>query len=259
MADCDIADQLMRNTDYRQFLKSLMGEVLEEKISPRIEKIESDIHSMKDDIDNMKQTRDADSKKTEKMEELLAQKDNEIDEIQQYLRRNCLRFSGIPETEGENTTQLIKTLAGEKLGVQLDDRDIDRSHRIGKPQLVSQGKHRQIIVKFTSYQPRSAVLQQRKKLKGTKMVISEDLTKKRLNLLKATSKHPSVSSAWSHDGKIYASVKTTTEGKNLIIPVHSTSNLKNFAHTSDKMTSDVPSSSLQSHPYATRRKVTNAK
>ena len=45
-------------------------------------------------------------------------------------RRNSLRFSGIPEETDEQTEQVILEVAN-KLNIDIDDRDIERSHRVG--------------------------------------------------------------------------------------------------------------------------------
>ena len=54
----------------------------------------------------------------------------------------------------------------------------------------------------------------RRKLKGSGISIQEDLTRATVSLLKKTSNHENVSSAWTADGKVIAAVKTTN-GKTL--------------------------------------------
>ena len=48
-----------------------------------------------------------------------------------YGRRNNLRIFGKPEAAGEDKTGIIKSIAQDKLGVSLDERDINRNHRVG--------------------------------------------------------------------------------------------------------------------------------
>ena len=81
--------------------------------------------------------------------------------------------SGIAEKRGEDTDEIIQTFAAEKLGIELEDTDIDRSHRLGKKQV---GKPRLIIVKFVRYNMRRKVMKERRKLKGQGMGIQELLT-----------------------------------------------------------------------------------
>ena len=53
------------------------------------------------------------------------------DDLEQYTRRSCLRISGIPETQNEDTTHHVLILAGE-VGADISIDDIDRSHRVGR-------------------------------------------------------------------------------------------------------------------------------
>ena len=68
----------------------------------------------------------------------IAEKDREIlflneqiDSLEQYSRRNCLRISPVPEVSSESTDDIVKTVA-KTTGVTLPDNAIDRSHRVGK-------------------------------------------------------------------------------------------------------------------------------
>ncbi|XP_039290323.1 uncharacterized protein LOC120352681 [Nilaparvata lugens] len=54
-----------------------------------------------------------------------------IDDLQQYGRRTCLRFFGIPETKGESTDQIVQRVCKEKLNVELKIDNIHRTHRVG--------------------------------------------------------------------------------------------------------------------------------
>lgn len=82
-----------------------------------------------------------------------------IDEMEQYSRRTCLKFSGIPE-EGtsENTDKLAMNvinliLSKESSKIGLDR--IERTHRVGPRK--RNGKPRDIIVRFLSYRDRATV------------------------------------------------------------------------------------------------------
>ena len=76
---------------------------------------------------------------------------------------------------------------------------------------------RAIIIKLTSYQHRQKLLMNRRKLKNTKMSLHEDLTKANRSLLWEATKasklqESNVLSAWSANGRIIVSVKTTNMG-----------------------------------------------
>lgn len=122
-----------------------------------------------------------------------------IQDLEQYSRRNSVRIFGVPEEEGENTNKLVSDLCN-NIGVQVVDSDIDRSHRVGKR---VGNKPRAIIVKFNKYCTKSSVCKSRKKLKGTRIFIKEDLTKFNLHLLNLAAEKLGFKNVWSYDGKIF--------------------------------------------------------
>lgn len=124
---------------------------------------------------------------------------SEIDAVQQYSRRNNIRIYGIKETDGEDTDRIVVNLFKEKLNVDLDIHQIDRSHRVG----ADKTRSRHIIVKFISYRDKRKVLQNRKFLKASGISIEEDLTKERLNLFKTARAKLKKENVWTHDGLVW--------------------------------------------------------
>ena len=133
------------------------------------------------------------------------------DAQEQYSRRNCLLLHGIPETELD-TDAAVMSVCSEKLGVQLTKASIDRSHRLGyrpntsrdnRPRSsTGRDKPRPITIKLTSYDTRRTIFAAKRKLKGTKLVITENLTKTRAQLLKKAREMDNVEHAWTIDGRI---------------------------------------------------------
>ena len=139
---------------------------------------------------------------------------DELDELEQYSRRNCLVFHGLPESTGsagvDNSTGAIMQVVG-SLGVQLDPDCIDRCHRMGRTSSESAGTPRNprpVIVKFTSYEPRRAIFTAKRKLKGTKFVITENLTRRRMELLRKARASAKVEASWTSDGRIVCLLST---------------------------------------------------
>lgn len=128
-----------------------------------------------------------------------------LDDLGQHDRLENLRIFGIPEKENEDTTKLVINLAA-TIGVTLTPQSFGRSHRVGK---TGNGKHRAIIV-FVSYADRLKLFLGKKKLKGTKTVIREDLTAARLEVLKAAEEKYPDAAIWTTGGVII--VKTDTSG-----------------------------------------------
>ena len=102
---------------------------------------------------------------------LINEQSDKLAELEQYSRRNCLNFTGIPETRDENTVQLAIDVA-KMANVKLDRADIDRAHRVGKPRTTAPGEAppspRPLVVKYVSYLKREAVWFGRKELRGAK-------------------------------------------------------------------------------------------
>ena len=144
-----------------------------------------------------------------------------IEEQEQYSRRTSLRFNNVKaptKDYGEirrpiDTDVLILQICNTKLGLQLNTKDIGRSHPIGE---VKSGKI-SIITRFLTYRQRHVVFSHKNKLKGNldNLFITENLTRyrygllKKLNSLRADGK---VHSFWTHDGSII--VKLACSNKN---------------------------------------------
>ena len=82
---------------------------------------------------------------------------SEIDDLEQYSRRNCLVLHGVNESNAENTNEIIIKTFSEELGVEIKEDDLDRSHRLGKSKR-KDNKPRPIIVKFARYAVRREIL-----------------------------------------------------------------------------------------------------
>lgn len=156
-------------------------------------KIEDRISNLTERMDNIAQTVEQHSKDI-----LLT--NFAIDALEQYTRRNNLRFFGLEELPSENVDNIIIQLIKDKLNIDLNIIDIERAHRIGKKTAT---KTRPVIVKFASYRTRALVFHARKALKGLKIFIQEDLTKYRHDLMKRATGIFGYGKAWSRDGRIF--------------------------------------------------------
>lgn len=140
------------------------------------------------------------------LREEVAQSKNKIsqlkqinDDLEQYTRQNSLRIYGVPEQQGENTDLTVIQICREKLKINLTLDMIDVSHRLpGK-----EGVHKPIIVKFVSRNTKKSIYNKKRMLKNSKIVIAEDLTKRRNQLLKEAKRRLGHKNAWSSDCKIF--------------------------------------------------------
>ncbi|KAK5645688.1 hypothetical protein RI129_004152 [Pyrocoelia pectoralis] len=104
----------------------------------------------------------------------------------------------------ENTDRIIIDLCKDKLNIDLKPEAIDCSHRL----YAKEGNHKPILVKFTSKNSKNLVYKNKSKLKGSKIVIKEDLTKLRHQLFKETVKKFD-KPVWTTDGKILVNINNS--------------------------------------------------
>ena len=150
-------------------------------------------------------------KKNEKIKELeetidiLTEKNksltSDVDELEQYSRRNCLLLHGVQENENKNTDDIVLKTMSEELNIEIKENDLVRTHRIGNRNR-KDGQPRAIIVKFTCCAIRNKIYSNQKKLKGKIFLITESLTSRRYNLFKEAQDKYGVKNLWTSDGRI---------------------------------------------------------
>ena len=114
------------------------------------------------------------------------------DDGEQYSRRTSLRINGIPYNGKETADESLQKVKDEvkKLGLDVQDCQFDRAHRVGKPTDLQGNalKERQMIVKFCSFRARTLVYRNRKKATvvngGNNIRFYIDQTKRRFQLRK---------------------------------------------------------------------------
>ena len=139
---------------------------------------------------------------------------SEIDQLEQYGHRNCLVVHGIDEVPNEDTTQLVINNFAENLGVTVTPQDVGRSHRLGRE---NNKKKRPIIVKFARYAVRADVYRNKKKLKGKSFMITESLTRHRLDALTSLRNTHGPTKVWTQDGNIFR--EGNKRGEKCFVPV----------------------------------------
>ncbi|KAK7474612.1 hypothetical protein BaRGS_00034141 [Batillaria attramentaria] len=160
MEDTIDSDETILNTDY---LSGTLVDSNESSTAGMTEKTPGGGGTMKDQI------RDAfcDPALIELIPKALLEKEDReilllqdrVDELEQYSRRNNIRINDIPESDGENTDEIIQAI-GNEIGVTITE-IIDRSHRVGKKY---DGYCRPIICKFTAYRYKQRLIKEKKKL-----------------------------------------------------------------------------------------------
>ena len=90
----------------------------------------------------------------------------------------------------------------EHLEVELTEKELHHTHRIGNPKS-GNNRQRPIFVKFARYNTRSKVFVNKRKLKNTGILITESLTKYRIQFLKEAKREFGFNNVWMVVGRIY--------------------------------------------------------
>ena len=251
----------------KAILEAILEKKLEEKLKPidrmmsMMDKLSESVKFLSDQFDSIGKKVDALETKYEsnlkenrclksevlRLSNIIKTYDSEINNIQQYSRRDCVEISGIPEEPDENTKALTIKI-GALLGLQIDEKDISISHRLPhkvqnetyssrlRPRegassvtINSSNRFPKIIVKFARQSVKDQFYQGRKYLKdkSTKdlgfsssldghIFISESLTSKNKELFKDClkfKKDHSFRYIWTQSGRIYLK-------KNKDLPTH---------------------------------------
>ncbi|VEN50405.1 unnamed protein product [Callosobruchus maculatus] len=183
---------------------------------------------------------------------------NEIERFKNYNNRremaerqekmaNLILFK-LPETADENLTMKVIQLFRSKLLPDFNENDLMSCIRIGKK--IDQ-RSRGVIVKFRTVQMKERVYNQKRKLKGTGIVVKEDLTYEKLKLMQAAIEKTSLKGVWSYRGHITAIKEDIVLSNNYAI----------IAVTETWLTSDVDDVQIQIPGYniARRDRANNAR
>ena len=146
--------------------------------------------------------------KISSLETLLNKIVTEHDDLELSLRRPCLVVNNLkPEPNTSDEELFIKLCKDKEIDAEMCKEKIAKIHRIPRPaHALDLSKPQGLIVKFSQDRFRDVVFTNKKKLKGSGIVISELLTKKRSALLKrCIEKLPgdrTEHSIWTDSGKI---------------------------------------------------------
>lgn len=133
--------------------------------------------------------------------------EDRIEVQEQYSRSNNVRIFGVPETEAEKVEEVVAKLCSEKLKVKVSAEDIDHSHRLkGK-----EGAHRPIIIRFCRRSVRDEIYRAKSKLRGTSIVIREDLTKERMCIIKNLVSKTSYKDVFTSNGNVFVKIAGNIE------------------------------------------------
>ena len=151
-------------------------------------------------------------------------------DLEQYQRRDSLRFLGVGPDRGRDTAEdceeKVLVINNEYLGLKhILATYISIAHRVG----IRENRPRPIIVKFMSRKHKTQVIQKRRLLNGNGRGIAEDLTPTNMKRLKSVQQHQELKNSWTKEGMIRALLQNgkivkITEGNLKIIDETATGN-----------------------------------
>lgn len=150
-----------------------------EKISCFEHNVLQELEALRQDIKNM-ETKSSDSKQDEMC--------------------NNLIINGIPESQSENAPREVCKLVKQHLKIDISTIDIDYCYRLGRP---DPQKVRPVAVRFVNRWVRDDIFKTKKNLKGSGLVITEQLIYKNLLLFKKVRSSVGVKNCWTFNGKVF--------------------------------------------------------
>nr|KAG5701111.1 hypothetical protein BaRGS_002587 [Batillaria attramentaria] len=180
-------------------------------------KLKGIVFELKQENDTLKRELSVSKKRIEELEMIskeakfeasTARKSSEA--LEQYTRRNNIRIFGVTEEDRESSAECerkVLKILKEKLGIKdIKPEDFEAVHRVERSNAQNDSearKPRPVIARFVSRRSLGAVFKNRKKLKGTGIVIAEDLTGARYSLLMGCRNHPGIENSWTRNGKVF--------------------------------------------------------
>ncbi|KAK7467777.1 hypothetical protein BaRGS_00037014 [Batillaria attramentaria] len=140
--------------------------------------------------------------KIDSLKGIVKAQDLRMHDLEQYGRRNNIKIYGLAEGSKSETAVetgvVVRKFCREGLGVTVAETDID--HRLGARQ---RDRHRSIIVKFVRREVKQEVVRQRRKLKQSGIVVTDDLTPRHQQLLRNMKEVVSRDNCWSAEGSVF--------------------------------------------------------
>lgn len=209
---------------FAKMLQPIWQKSIDAALDSRLGELRSDIDKLSVDLHERDAKLAVLEKDNVELRKRSEQYEHQIDALESYSRVDNVIIYGLPESYAESTSvksatagdnvgdpqensrqseKVFLDLCTNQLGVSIQPGDISICHRLRKS---AKAQFRPLIVRFTSRKTRSLLLSARKKLKGSKVFVSEHLTKRTSNLFaaaRAKVKDQRLAGAWTKDGRLY--------------------------------------------------------
>jgi hypothetical protein len=121
-----------------------------------------------------------------------------LDRLDTHSRRKVLLLHGINEDNSEDVAKKTLEIFSDQMKLSLGADVIEVCHRLG----VKKNNARPVLIRFTTLEHRRQVWNSKTALKGSKVSVSEFLTKTRQEVFVAARGHFGIKRCWTADGTI---------------------------------------------------------
>lgn len=187
----EIIKDSLKSEELITLISSLISKKIKDALEEKFEKYDAKIAQLEMEINNLKHK---DNVHDGRLEE-------KVDKIQQHHKRNNLRFIGLKETKNEDVAKNVLELINNNIKIQVDKSQIISIYRTGK---TKNNRPRHIIVKFQDNNLKYNIYKNKKLLRGTGVIIKEDLTTSRLKIVSNASDKYGFKNVWTTNGNVYA-------------------------------------------------------
>lgn len=178
----------LSDTSFMSVFADALAEMVFSKLSEKFESLNSKLNEANDTVLQL-------CKENNELK-------NRVEDLEQKMKITQLRMYGVKEKKGENLPEVVSKLLIDKNVLENESGlPILSCYRIG---LIRPGnkKPRPIIIKFRDENQRNLAYSNKKNLKGSKMVLTEDLIKSRYNCLCKAKEKFGKENVWSQSGNI---------------------------------------------------------
>ena len=191
--------------EYSESQDNLKAEICE--LKNRVSTLENKVDSLTNQLRQQSNLIDCQEKRTNEV--MRWAYNNE-----QYSRRENIKIHGLQVKDDEDCRLKVINLLKKDLGIKIKNEDISVAHpvprKIQKNNVDGEPLPNPIIVKFSplARERRDETIKKRRQLKGSGVVIFEDLTDLNAKLINWLTKNDDLKNVWSVNGKVFGLAKT---------------------------------------------------
>ena len=241
---------------------------LKSEMESTINKLKKQVGDLETKVVNLEEENDRKSKRLRSMEFLMGKDKQKIkeltitvDEIQQSQHKSSVQVVGLAESENEEAdVKKVVKLAREKMGLKLKKSAVSEVNRLGKK---SEGKVRDLVIRFTDQESRNQFHGNRKKTAPHKdpaknIYVNDLLTTYRKGLFYAARKlykSHKICAAWTQQGNVLVRKmdgEKAVEVKSYddLRPFQDENYSSSYVHSMSDLTNDDVISHLSDYSYS---------